>query len=102
MHAEIWSSTWKWYIESFAESFAWSRKRKEEAKKREAHEKMNALQGIVKEAREATHNSPEVGGCVCVGVGVSLWVYIYDVGILASTSLTNEKDASRSAADQCG
>ncbi|CAM9740628.1 unnamed protein product, partial [Ectocarpus sp. 6 AP-2014] len=59
VHTEIWSSTWKWYRESFAESFAWSQKRKEEAKNREAHAKMNTLRGMVKEAREVTHNSPE-------------------------------------------
>eukprot|EP00752_Nemacystus_decipiens_P008338 g7452.t1 len=58
-HVEVWSSTWKWYKDSFGESFDWGRRRKEEAKRKEAQEKLDALQSMVKDAREATHNSPE-------------------------------------------
>eukprot|EP00903_Cladosiphon_okamuranus_P013206 g12318.t1 len=58
-HVEVWSSSWRWYKGSFEESFAWSRKRKEEAKKKEAQEKLDALQGMIRDAREATHNTPE-------------------------------------------
>ena len=61
-HMEVWSSTWRWYKGSFEESFAWGRRRKEEAKKKEAQEKLNALQSMVRDAREATHNTPEVRG----------------------------------------
>lgn len=64
-HMEVWSSTLKWYRGSFEESFAWGRKRKEQAHKKETQEKLDALQGMVKDAREATHNTPEVGGFVC-------------------------------------
>ncbi|CAM9965772.1 unnamed protein product, partial [Laminaria digitata] len=59
VHAEVWKTTWDWYKGSFEESFAWGRRRKEEAKKQEAQDKMDVLQGMVKEAREATHNTPE-------------------------------------------
>lgn len=60
VHAEVWSSTWAWYRGSFEESFAWGRRRKEEAGKQQTEESMNVLQGMVKDAREATHNTPEV------------------------------------------
>ncbi|CAN0329773.1 unnamed protein product [Pylaiella littoralis] len=59
VHAEVWSSTWKWYAGSFEESFAWGRRRKEEARKKAAREKMDGLQGMIEEARVATHNTPE-------------------------------------------
>lgn len=61
MHAEVWRSSLTWYKDSFEESFAWGRRRKEEAKKREAEEKMDVLQEMVRDARKATHNTPEVG-----------------------------------------
>lgn len=64
----MWSSTWRWYKGSFGESFAWGRKRKEEAKKEEAQLKLDALQGMVRDAREATHNTPEVSESVGVWV----------------------------------
>lgn len=60
MHAEVWKTAWEWYKSSFEDSFAWGKRRKEEAKKNEAQAKMDVLQGMVKDAREATHNSPEV------------------------------------------
>ncbi|CAM9631475.1 unnamed protein product [Scytosiphon promiscuus] len=59
VHAEVWRSSLTWYKDSFEESFAWGRRRKEQAKRQEAEEKMDVLQGLVKDAREATHNSPE-------------------------------------------
>lgn len=59
-HVEVWSSTWRWYKGSFEESFAWGLMRKEEAKKKEAQEKLDALQGMIRDGREATHNTPEV------------------------------------------
>lgn len=60
VHAEVWSGTWKWYTESWADSFAWGRRRKEEARKKATMEKINTLQGVVQDVREATHNTPEV------------------------------------------
>eukprot|EP00904_Undaria_pinnatifida_P000468 jgi/Undpi1/10421/HiC_scaffold_29.g12871.m1 len=59
VHAEVWKTAWEWYKSSFEDSFAWGKRRKEEAKKNEAQAKMDVLQGMVKDAREATHNSPE-------------------------------------------
>ena len=64
-HVDVWSSTWKWYRGSFEEFFPKNRGRKAEAMKKATHEKLDELQGVVRAAREATHNTPEVCAYAC-------------------------------------
>ena len=92
-HLEVWRSAFITYGQSFEESFAWSRKRKEKASKKKVEENMLALRDIVRDVQEATPKTPEVERRVATPWNSQHW-RVFHFAVVVDTAAFSVKRCS--------